>query len=82
MAGRRRIRTPGLFALYVAGYSGFRIFEETQRIALSNYRLGMRLNFWIASALSLLGLIAFAAIQRARLDIGVSSNRDRASSMT
>ncbi len=25
----RRIRPPGLFALYVAGYSGFRIFEES-----------------------------------------------------
>ncbi|HZE05256.1 MAG TPA: prolipoprotein diacylglyceryl transferase, partial [Solirubrobacteraceae bacterium] len=37
---RRRIRAPGLFALYVAGYSGFRIFEETQRIDYSNYFLG------------------------------------------
>src|SRR5579863_5807985 len=26
---RNRIRPPGLFALYVAGYSGFRIWEET-----------------------------------------------------
>jgi prolipoprotein diacylglyceryltransferase len=25
----RRIRAPGLFALYVAGYSAFRIFEES-----------------------------------------------------
>ena len=38
----RKIRAPGLFALYVAGYSGFRIFEETQRIDYSNYILGMR----------------------------------------
>jgi Prolipoprotein diacylglyceryl transferase len=29
---RREIRAPGLFALYVAGYSGFRIFEEQLRI--------------------------------------------------
>src|SRR5204863_3022087 len=32
LGARRRIRAPGLFALYVAGYSGFRIFEETIRI--------------------------------------------------
>ena len=30
-----RCRPPGMFALYVAGYSGFRIFEETQRIDYS-----------------------------------------------
>jgi prolipoprotein diacylglyceryl transferase len=58
------VRAPGLFALYVAGYSGFRIFEETQRIDYSNYVLGMRLNFWIASVLCLIGLTCFAAIQR------------------
>jgi prolipoprotein diacylglyceryltransferase len=29
---RREIRAPGLFAFYVAGYSGFRIFEEQLRI--------------------------------------------------
>ena len=28
----RKIRPPGLFALYVAGYSAFRIFEESLRI--------------------------------------------------
>ena len=47
----RRIGAPGLFALYGAGYSGFRVFEETQRIDYSSYVLGMRLNFWIASVL-------------------------------
>ena len=40
---------PGLFALYVAGYSGFRIFEETQRIDYSNHIFGLRLNFFVAS---------------------------------
>ncbi|MGH2875643.1 MAG: prolipoprotein diacylglyceryl transferase, partial [Solirubrobacteraceae bacterium] len=49
LGSRRRIRAPGLFALYVAGYSGFRIFEETQRIDYSNYFLGMRVNFFIAT---------------------------------
>jgi prolipoprotein diacylglyceryl transferase len=60
----RRIRPPGLFALYVAGYSAFRIFEETQRIDYSNYILGMRLNFWIASLLCLAGLVWFVRLQR------------------
>jgi phosphatidylglycerol---prolipoprotein diacylglyceryl transferase len=40
----RRIRPQGLFALYVAGYSGYRIFEETIRIDSSAYVLGLRLN--------------------------------------
>jgi prolipoprotein diacylglyceryl transferase len=50
---RRTIRPPGIFALYVAGYSAFRIFEETLRIDYSVHILGMRLNFWIA----LIGMI-------------------------
>jgi prolipoprotein diacylglyceryl transferase len=61
---RRRIRPPGLFALYVAGYSGFRIFEETLRIDYSNHILGLRLNFWVAALLCVGGLLWFAAIQR------------------
>ena len=64
LGNHRRIRAPGIFALYVAGYSGFRIFEETQRIDYSNYILGMRLNFWIALAMCLGGLLWFVAIQR------------------
>jgi prolipoprotein diacylglyceryl transferase len=64
LGNRRRIRATGLFALYVAGYSGFRIFEETQRIDYSNYFLGMRVNFFIASILCLLALLWFVALQR------------------
>ncbi len=60
----RRVRPPGLFALYVAGYSGFRMFEETLRIDYSNHVLGLRLNFFVAAALCLAGLIWFVAIQR------------------
>jgi prolipoprotein diacylglyceryl transferase len=60
----RKIKPPGLLALYVAGYSAFRIFEETLRIDYSNHILGMRLNFWIASLLCLAGLLWFVAIQR------------------
>jgi prolipoprotein diacylglyceryl transferase len=61
---RRRIRPPGLFALYVAGYSAFRIFEETLRIDYSVHILGMRLNFWIALIGTLAGLLWFLRIQR------------------
>jgi prolipoprotein diacylglyceryltransferase len=32
LGNHRRIRPPGLFALYVAGYSGFRILEESLRV--------------------------------------------------
>jgi prolipoprotein diacylglyceryl transferase len=60
----RRVRPPGAFALYVAGYSGFRIFEETLRIDYSNHILGLRVNFFVASILCLLGLIWFVAIQK------------------
>jgi prolipoprotein diacylglyceryl transferase len=60
----RRIRPPGLFALYVAGYSGFRIFEETLRIDYSVHILGMRLNFWISLLACMAGLLWFTAIQR------------------
>ncbi len=67
---RRRIRPPGVFALYVAAYSGFRIFEETQRIDYSNYFLGMRVNFWVALVLCLLGLFWFVAIQRGWWGLG------------
>jgi prolipoprotein diacylglyceryl transferase len=60
----RRIKPPGLFALYVAGYSAFRVFEENLRIDYSVHVLGMRLNFWIALALMLAGLGWFAWVQR------------------
>jgi prolipoprotein diacylglyceryl transferase len=61
---RDRVRPPGLFALYVAGYSAFRIFEETQRIDYSNYFLGLRVNFFIACILCAIGLLWFVGIQR------------------
>lgn len=50
--GRRfSIRPPGIFALYVAGYSLGRIFEELVRIDPSHYILGLRLNFFVAGTL-------------------------------
>jgi prolipoprotein diacylglyceryl transferase len=64
LGNRRKIRAPGIFALYVAGYSGFRLFEENLRIDYSVHVLGMRLNFWIALLLMLGALAVFALIQR------------------
>jgi prolipoprotein diacylglyceryl transferase len=60
----RRIKPPGLFALYVFGYSAYRIFEEWLRIDSSVYFLGLRLNTYIASALALTGLFWFWRSQR------------------
>src|SRR5437764_9740994 len=60
----RKIRPPGLFALYVAGYSAFRLFEEQLRIDYSVHIVGMRLNFWIALILFLTGVAWFVASQR------------------
>jgi prolipoprotein diacylglyceryl transferase len=59
-----KIRPWGLFALYVAGYSAFRIFEESVRIDSSEYFLGLRLNLYIAVILTLAGLVWFAVAQR------------------
>jgi prolipoprotein diacylglyceryl transferase len=61
---RHRFRHPAVFALYVAGYSAFRLFEENLRIDYSVHILGMRLNFWIALIGTLAGLTWFVAIQR------------------
>jgi prolipoprotein diacylglyceryl transferase len=58
------IRPPGLFALYVAGYSAFRIFEELLRVDPAKHVLGLRLNFFIAAVLTVAGLTWFARTQR------------------
>ncbi|HMG64301.1 MAG TPA: prolipoprotein diacylglyceryl transferase family protein, partial [Streptosporangiaceae bacterium] len=60
----RRIRPPGLFALYIAGYSAFRIFEETLRIDSSEHILGLRLNFFVALIGTIAGLAWFVINQR------------------
>jgi prolipoprotein diacylglyceryl transferase len=59
-----RVKPPGLFALYVTGYSAFRIFEESLRIDSSEHFLGLRLNLYVASILTLGGIIWFIIIQR------------------
>jgi prolipoprotein diacylglyceryl transferase len=61
---RRRIRPPGLFALYVAGYSAFRIFEETLRVDPAHHFLGLRLNLYVAALGTLAGLAWFVRTQR------------------
>ena len=59
--GRRfRIRPPGIFALYVAGYSFFRMWIELLRIDEAHHILGMRLNFWVALLVFLAGSTWFA----------------------
>jgi prolipoprotein diacylglyceryl transferase len=64
----KRIRAPGIFALYVAGYSAFRIFEELLRVDPAHHILGERLNFWVASLLAVIGLAWFARTQRGGAD--------------
>ena len=60
----RNIRPPGLFALYVAGYSAFRIFEEALRVDPSEHFLGLRLNMYVASVLTVAGIAWFIYSQR------------------
>src|SRR6266568_6484584 len=69
-----RIRPPGLFALYVTGYSAFRIYEESLRIDYSQHFLGLRLNTFVASALTLVGAIWFIYTQRRRPAVGSPSS--------
>jgi prolipoprotein diacylglyceryl transferase len=62
---RRTIRPPGLFALYVAGYSFARIGEELLRVDPAHHILGLRLNLYVASILCLVGIAWFVRVQRA-----------------
>jgi len=59
-----KIKPWSLFALYVAGYSAFRIFEESVRIDSSEYFLGLRLNMYIAVILTVAGIVWFVLAQR------------------
>ena len=60
----RGIKPPGLFALYVAGYSAFRMFEESLRVDPSEHFLGLRLNMYVAGALTVAGIVWFIYSQR------------------
>ena len=55
---------PGLFALYVAGYSAFRIFAELIRVDPAKHILGLRLNLFVAVTLCVIGLLWFWRTQR------------------
>ena len=59
-----KIKPWRLFALYVAGYSAFRIFEESVRIDSSVYFFGLRLNMYIAIIGTVGGLVWFLIAQR------------------
>ena len=61
-----KIKPCALFALYVAGYSAFRIFEESVRIDSSAHFLGLRLNFFIACLGTVAGLAWFVLAQRGK----------------
>jgi prolipoprotein diacylglyceryl transferase len=61
---RRQIKPPGLFALYVAGYSFARIGEELLRVDPAHHIFGLRLNFYVATLLCLAGLAWFVRTQR------------------
>jgi prolipoprotein diacylglyceryl transferase len=62
--GRRgTVRAPGLFALYVAGYSLGRMAEELVRTDPAHHVLGLRLNFFVASVLALAGAAWFVRTQ-------------------
>jgi prolipoprotein diacylglyceryl transferase len=61
-----RVGRGGLFALYVCGYSAFRIFEELLRVDPAHHVLGLRLNFFVAALLAIAGAAAFVGVQRGR----------------
>ena len=77
----RRIRPPGLFALYVTGYSAFRIFEESLRVDPAHYILGLRLNFYVACLLTIAGATWFVASQRRPAGGRDSGHRGRAATL-
>jgi hypothetical protein len=58
------VKAPGLFALYVAGYSLARMGEELLRVDYSERILGLRLNFYVPTLLFLAGTAWFIQIQR------------------
>ena len=63
LGNHRRVAAPGLFALYVAGYSLGRIGAELLRVDPAHHILGLRLNFFVAAALFMAGLAWFSRTQ-------------------
>jgi hypothetical protein len=60
---RRAVRPPGLFALYVAGYSLARVGEELLRVDPAHRIFGLRLNFYVAATLLVVGVVWFLRTQ-------------------
>jgi prolipoprotein diacylglyceryl transferase len=77
-----RIRPPGLFALYVAGYSLGRIGEELLRVDPAHHIFGLRLNFFVAIALFLAGTAWFVRVQRGGRDEAPGAGRGEPASMS
>ena len=72
---RFRIRPPGLFCLYVAWYTFARAtWQEQLRVDPSHEIAGMRLNFWVATILFVVGR------RRVRLDAATRAGAGRAAS--
>ena len=64
LVGRRfRIKPPGLFALYVAYYTFWRLFEELLRVDPSHHFLGERINFWVALVVFMAAVASFLWLQ-------------------
>jgi prolipoprotein diacylglyceryl transferase len=66
LGSRKQLAPASLFALYVMGYSAFRIFEELLRVDPSHHILGLRLNFFVAS--TLVAISAAWLVRRNRLN--------------
>lgn len=62
---RARIRPPGLFTLYLAGYAVCRLFVETLRVDPAKELLGLRLNFYVMSVVLVAAVIWFVHTRRA-----------------
>ena len=60
----RRIRPPGLFALYVDRLLGVPDLRGVLRIDSSEHFLGLRLNTYIAAVLAIAGIVWFVVSQR------------------
>jgi prolipoprotein diacylglyceryl transferase len=75
LGGRRSIRAPGLFALYVAGYSLARIGEELLRVDPAHHIFGLRLNLYVATILFVAGIVWFIRIQRGGAKSDLSTTR-------
>lgn len=71
---RFRLRPPGLFLLFLAGYGFGRIFEELLRIDPSLRLFGLRLNFYIATGLFLTSSAIFLWSQRRLLSPGAPAS--------